>query len=510
MIDNTRSSDETSSLPPISVLFNESWQTFTQSVLSIFMLNVLGIIIYIGLAIIAVLFFILSGVGSFLLKNGPLGIATTLPSVPSSTIVILVAIAAILGLICLIVGLALQIASILLLDSKGKTPLGSAIKRSFGLILPLFLVNILVSILTFGAFFVFILPAILFYFLLAFVQFEVILNNQRWFGAIRRSVFVVSKNFGAILIRLIVIALIYIAIAVIAPNLLNRIGPEIQFFVGIISFLINLLLGWYMLAYHITLYKQSLQVKQVQIGLETETEKSITWIWVISIIGWLIAAGIFFMSYKVVSSGVLQDVLKNSAISPGESIQRSIDEMNPEAKKHFDRSLELFKQMREISSSGKTDTEIIADTKKINDENILELEKALDLEPNNPRIWHTLGNAYTWVSSIGNFEDGLAAFKKAEELDPDNVVYINGVGDFLIRMGKYEEAVLHFQKTLRLTNKSGFANLSVAQAYSNLKIYDLAREHYQKAIEIFTSENQDGDYDIYLLQARKELSNLPK
>lgn len=70
--------------------------------------------------------------------------------------------------------------------------------------------------------------------------------------------------------------------------------------------------------------------------------------------------------------------------------------------------------------------------------------------------------------------------------------------------------MLHFQKTLRLTDKSGFANLSVARAYANLKIYDSAREHYQKAIEIFTSENQSGSYDSYILQARKELSNLPQ
>lgn len=503
MEDNT-SSNRGSSLPSIGSLFREAWQIFTQSMLSLFILNVIGIAIYVGLAAIAFLLFILSGVGSLLLKNGLQGIATTLPSISGSTITILVVIAAVFGLIYSIIGSALQISSILLIDSQGKTSLGSAFKKSLGLIIPLFLVGILTFILTFGALFVFILPAILFYFLLIFVQFEVVLNNQRWLGAVRRSALVVSHNFGAILIRLIIIVLIYIAIAVIIPNLLYKIGPETQVFVGIISFLINLLLGWYILAYDITLYKQA------KVTLESEHEKSIIWMWIVTIIGWLIAVGIFFMSYKAISSGVLKDVFKNSATSPGTSIQRSLEEMSPEAKIHYDRSQELFKQMREVQKSGKSDTEIVAETKKLNDENIAELKKALEVEPNNPKIWYELGNAYTWISSTGSLEDGLAAYEKAEELDPNNVIYINGVGDMLISLGKYEEAVLHFQKTLRLTDKSGFANLSVARAYANLKIYDSAREHYQKAIEIFTSDNQNGNYDTYLLQARKELSGLPK
>lgn len=217
------------------------------------------------------------------------------------------------------------------------------------------------------------------------------------------------------------------------------------------------------------------------------------------------------MAYKAISSEVLKNALKqSSATSPGISIQRSIDEMSPKAKLHYDRSTEIFKKMRQLQDSGRSDAEIVAETKRLNDENITELKKALALDPNNPKIWYELGNAYTWISSAGSLEDGLVAYKKAEELDSNNVFYINGVGDMLIKLGRYEEAVLHFQKTLRLTDKSGFANLSVAQAYANLKIYDSAREHYEKAIEIFTNENEDGAYDKYILQARKELSSLPK
>lgn len=500
----TDSTNLDSSFPSVNSLFKETWQTFTQSILPLFILNILGTVIYLGLAVIAFLIFIFSGAGSFLFKGGFQEVANNLQNIPSSAIVTLSIIAAIFGLMFLIIASAIQTASILILDNKGKLSAGSAFKKSLGFVVPLFLVNILILALFLGAFFAFILPAILFSLLLIFVQFEVILNNQRLFGAIKRSVLLVSRNFGAILIRLIIIVLLYIVIMIIIPNLLDKIGPEVQIYVSIISFLLNSLVGWYMLAYYVVLYKQA------RVGIEQEKGKGILWMWIVALIGWLMALGIFFVSYKAISSGALNELFKSASSSSGASVRQSISEMSTDAKIHYDRSQELFDKMREVQGSGKSDAEITAEIKKLNDENIIEIRKALQIEPNNPGLWSQLGSAYTWISSTGTLEDGLLAYERAEALDPQNVLYINEVGDMLIKLGKNEEAILHFQKTLRLTDQSGFANLSVARAYANLAIYDTSKEHYEKAIEIFTNENQDGKFDIYILQARKELSNLPK
>ncbi|MBI2330417.1 hypothetical protein HYU94_03425 [Candidatus Daviesbacteria bacterium] len=492
-------------LPSIGQLFKDAWQTFTQSILQLFLLNIVGIVIYLALGLLAVLVFILSGAGSSLLQKGLEGAFSGLFSSPQALTTTII-IAVIFTVLYAIVGSILQISSILIIDTQGKGSLWNNLKKSFGLIIPLMLVGILTFILSFGALFVLILPALLFYFLLSFVQFEVILNNQRWIGAIKRSVMLVSKHFGAIAIRLVILLLIYFVYSLLV-NLLGKIGPDTAIIVNAISFIINLLLGWFALAYTITLYKQA------RVGLEQEQGKGIIWMWVITILGWLIAAGIFFAGYKTISSGVLNGIFEKSTglPSPGRSIQRAIEDMQPQTKIHYDKSSELFKQMRELKpGSGKTDAQIVAEIKNLNDENIAELKKALEIEPNNHRIWYELGNAYTWQSSQGRLEDSLTAFKKAEELDSNNVLYINGVGDMLIQMGKYEEAVLHFQKTLRLTDKSGYANLSVAQAYAKLKIYDSAKEHYQKAIGIFNTENNDGSFDDEILQAKKELSNLPR
>lgn len=174
---------------------------------------------------------------------------------------------------------------------------------------------------------------------------------------------------------------------------------------------------------------------------------------------------------------------------------------NSAAKAHFDRSLQLFAQIRKERSAD--------NIKKLNDENISELKKALETDPNNAKIWYYLGLAYTWVSSEGTLEDGLEAYKKAEELDPQNASYAEGTGDMLNRLGRYDEAIIELQKALRLDNNSAYTYLDLGIAYKKLKIYDSARKSFQKAIETFQSQNKDGSYDGEILRIQKELVDLP-
>lgn len=501
-------SNKISSLPPIGALLGQSWQTFTRSLLSLFMLQI-AVVVMNGLVLIVfILAFIVSGAGSLIVKNGWQGLTANLAAT-LGPVIGMVAVAAILLLIITSIIMAtFQIAAILLVDSEGKMPLGEALKKSFPLIIPLFLTGILTFVLTMGGFFVFILPAILFYFLLIFTQFEVVLNHQRWTTAVKRSVILVGQNFGAILVRLLIITLIYIGVVIVAPNLLGKLTSGA--FIRIVSFIVGLFLGWYMLAYHITLYKQA------KAQVTDEKGKSMAWMWAVAVIGWVMAGVIFFLGYKTLSSGILNELFKKAASnSPGTSIQRSIDQMKPEAAVFYKESQQLFKQLRALQKdSSKSDAYIVAETKRLNDENIALLKKALEIEPNNPKIWFDLGNAYTWVSSAGSLEDGLAAYQKAEGLDPKNIIYVDYVGEMLIKMGKYEEAVLQLQKSLRIGqdigDESGMTHYRLGLAYAGLKIYDSAKIHLQKAIEILSKNNSSGAFDDDILRAQKDLSNLPK
>lgn len=483
-----------SNFPSINKLFKDSWATFIQSVLSLFLINIFGIVIYLVLAAFVVIVFIISGVGSTLVQNGFSNIAATLTS-PG-----FLATATILGIISIIVfaivSSALQIATILIVDAKGKTSVIDAFKKSLGLVIPLFLVSILTNFLTFGALFVFIFPAILVMFLLGFTQFEVILNNKRWTEAVKRSVLLISSNFWAILIRSAVLWLVFF-IVFLFISLLENIFPEnSQWLISILSFLVNLFLGFFALSYQIILYRHA------QVGAETQKGKSITWIYILALIGWIIAIFVGFGSYKLLSSQFFKDTV-GTALSENQDKKT----MSAEAKIHFDKSQTLFDQIVQNQNDPKKVTQL-------NDENIAELKKASELEPENGQIWYELGNAYTWINTGGTLEDSLNAYKKAEKLDPKNALYVDSVAEILIRMQKYDEAVLKLQQSLRIgeekNDESGLTHYRLGLAYAGLKIYDSAKVHLQKAIDVLSAKNNDGRFDEEILRAQKDLSNLPK
>lgn len=215
------------------------------------------------------------------------------------------------------------------------------------------------------------------------------------------------------------------------------------------------------------------------------------------------------IAFVLLLGGVfVYSVSKSPDIQKQLEVQRSLKNVGqdvPKGNPHWDKSQELFAQMKKEQDAEKI--------RKLTDQAIAELKKVLEEQPRNARVWYELGNAHTWISSLDSdtaFNEGLAAYKKAEELDPKSIVYINGTGDLLITMGKYDEAIIQFQKTLRLTSDSGYANQSLCKAYIGTKVYDSAKESCQKALDIFTKHNTDGSYDSQILETKKVMSSIPK
>jgi len=174
----------------------------------------------------------------------------------------------------------------------------------------------------------------------------------------------------------------------------------------------------------------------------------------------------------------------------------------PNGNVHWDKAQSLFQQIRNEKD--------IEKVKQLDAEIVTELKAVLAEQPNNPRVWYELGSAYSWISLLGGDpEVQLAAYQKAESLEPNNFMYINGVGDQLISMERYNDAILELQKAVRVGPNS-FTYLSLAQAYRGAKIYDLAKQNYQKAIDNFSSHNDGGKWDAQILQAQQEMASLPK
>lgn len=219
-------------------------------------------------------------------------------------------------------------------------------------------------------------------------------------------------------------------------------------------------------------------------------------------LGCLIPA-ILFISFISVGfiAGIKQATTSIGVTTSKNSFVSSVDNLKPETKKLWDRSQELFKY---IKASSTDRAKVIS----LNDENISVLKKAITLEPGNARLWSELEAAYTWASTNGTLEDSLTAAQKALDLEPDNYIYINNVGDQLNALGRFDEASLMFQKTLRITDKSGYAYKGLGISYFNLKIYDQAKIHLTKALAIFQNENKAGDYDTDILTIQKYLATI--
>ncbi|MBI4058992.1 hypothetical protein HY404_02000 [Candidatus Microgenomates bacterium] len=270
-----------SSLPSIGALFTESWDVFAKSSLKLFILTIISLIVtFIVLIPFIIIFIDTLGLSLANLKEGGLSGISMMPPIWPVLIISLV-------IYFMVITAVFQIASILTVDSKGELALVSAISKSFRLVIPLFLVNLLLLFINLGGLFLLILPAILFMFLFYFAAYEVVLNNQRWTGALRRSLLIFEKHGGEILIRVLIIFLVTVGIVLI----LNRIAP-------VLSMLVNILLGWYALAYSVTLYKQASQ------GLENEKGASLMWVWIIAVLGWILAILFFSLIIGIISQAV--------------------------------------------------------------------------------------------------------------------------------------------------------------------------------------------------------------
>ena len=186
-----------------------------------------------------------------------------------------------------------------------------------------------------------------------------------------------------------------------------------------------------------------------------------------------------------------------------DSQQESLNSMTPEVKTLYDESQENFRRLREEKLSEK---EIIA----LSNKNIDTLIKATELAPNNDILWLNLSNAYTWNNSKGGYEESLAAIDKAIAIRPENFTYVTNEAELLITLKRNDEAVLLMEDLGRRIDTSNYAyyHQTLGKAYMNLRINDKALEHLQKAVEIFSGENEDGNYDQQILSTQKMMAEI--
>jgi Flp pilus assembly protein TadD len=107
-----------------------------------------------------------------------------------------------------------------------------------------------------------------------------------------------------------------------------------------------------------------------------------------------------------------------------------------------------------------------------------ELLRALELDPNYPTAHHWYGNVLT---SLGRFDEAIAAKRKAVELDPLAPVLIESLGSTLARAGRVAEAFDALRNALELDSTYWRAHHVLGSLYEQTGRLDEAVHAHRRA-----------------------------
>lgn len=309
-------------LPAIAQLLSDSFALFKKSFLSLFIFTVISWVAIVLLVFVVFAGLIPVGIFGFMQANSHTALSTV-SAVQPITIVAGAILFFLLILGIVLISAIMQISFVLVLDGKSDAfAFGAILKKSVRLVIPVGFVLLYVSFITTGAFFLFVLPGILFSILLSFSLYEVILEEKRGNEALRRSIGIVSSHFWGIILRAICLWLITLAVVYLAPLILVQVFPKQQLVIGSISYFINSFFAWYSLSYNITLYKQALA------SIPPTKVSSVKWFYLIAVVGWIfsivIGISLVYMVTQFISSAKnqlflqqqIEEQLKKSGLLP--------------------------------------------------------------------------------------------------------------------------------------------------------------------------------------------------
>ena len=127
------------------------------------------------------------------------------------------------------------------------------------------------------------------------------------------------------------------------------------------------------------------------------------------------------------------------------------------------------------------------------EENITEQQKIVQNNPNNVNEWSLLLAAYMYA---GRYEEAYEKFKKAIIKFPDEwELYIHG-GDISKKLGKYDEAMGHYNKAGEIGSYFCDELYCKASLYESLGEYEKSVEMYMKIADTLRQRGYDVEADM--------------
>jgi tetratricopeptide (TPR) repeat protein len=131
-----------------------------------------------------------------------------------------------------------------------------------------------------------------------------------------------------------------------------------------------------------------------------------------------------------------------------------------------------------------------------------------------PDSWMAYNNLGTRLLQIGRTDDAIANFKKTLEIDPDYAPGHNNLGNAFLQIGRADESLAHLRRALELDPKYALAHNNLGNTYLQMGRMQEAIEQYKKASEIdryyFQAYNNLGAALLQVGRLDESLANLKK
>lgn len=114
------------------------------------------------------------------------------------------------------------------------------------------------------------------------------------------------------------------------------------------------------------------------------------------------------------------------------------------------------------------------------------LYKALRLNPKNAGAYNYIG--YSWLELDKNLSRALRLIEKALEIEPDNPAYIDSLGWCYYKMGNYELALSLLLKAYNLKNDDPVVNEHIGDVYNELGMKEDACKFFKLSLDKFKEE----------------------
>jgi tetratricopeptide (TPR) repeat protein len=124
------------------------------------------------------------------------------------------------------------------------------------------------------------------------------------------------------------------------------------------------------------------------------------------------------------------------------------------------------------------------------DDAVAAYKKAIELNPDFSWSYHGLGDV---LLKLERWENAVAAYTKAVELNPDFSWSFHNLGDALLKLERWEDAVAAYRCEIAINSDFAWSFCNLGEALTQLKYWEEAITAYLKAVEI--DGNLPGIYE---------------